>query len=464
MKKILTNEKLTKFIYYGLMSILILLIIINTKLDNMDEIWNFSHAKGIASGLVPYKDISIIVTPISMYINSLLLRINSSLLTFRVLYFIYYVILIYLLDKLCDLLKIKVLVKYVLIFWITMLLVKQCYLDYNFMQLILIILLIYLTLRNEDYKNKKLNVIIPLLSSIAILNKQSTGLVVAAVHIVLMLFNKFYLKKDVSYRFIIKQILLIILPVILFILYLVLLGAFLDFYDLAIAGLKTFSNNYHDSQLLFSLIAFYLIMFIILTMYKKDYNLWVIFLYGLASLSVVIPIVDIVHATLAIMIPLLFLGFLGSNIIRDFNGNYIYLLIPILIFLIISKIVSYAKANKFDNGIYKNIPVTTKLETKINVLSKYISDNKNVYIMNYTSTIYDLNCGKYHKYFDLFMNGNFGVKGTDKIYKMIDDEEQVFLISQTNDNWQTPHNIIDYVKEKYRICGSVSNFEMYCKK
>ena len=462
-KNKLVNDKIIKIIFYSLISIFLIFAILNIELDNMDEIWNFSHARWIAFGLIPYRDMSIIVTPISMFLNSLFLRIDSSLLAFRILYWLYYIALICILDKLCDFVKIKKLIKYIFIFFVVFVLVGRCYLDYNFMQFILIMLLMYLSLKNVNYDKRPLNIIIPILSGIAILNKQSTGLVIAFIDIVLILFNKFRLKKEITYDFIGKRIGLMTVPVILFIVYLLGYGIFFDFYDLAVAGLRTFSNNYLDWQLLFSISVFYILMFILLIVNKKDYRLWVIFLYGLASLSVIIPIVDMVHVTLALIIPVLFLVLLASDRIRDFSSSYVYLLVPIFIFLIVNNIDSYIKADKIGSGVYKYIPVSYGLKEKIKLVSDYISVDNSAYILDYSSTVFDLNVGRYNKYFDLFMNGNFGIKGMNEVFSIIDSGEHKFLISNTNDNWQTPINIINHVKENYHNCGHVANFDVYCK-
>ena len=463
--KKLANEKLTKILFYGLLSILIGLMIVSNKLDNMDEIWNFSHARWVMLGLIPYKDISIIVTPLSIFLNSLFLRINSSLLMFRIIYLGYYIVLIYLLDRLCDLLNIKKLIKYIFIFSMMLVLVDRCYLDYNFIQFILIILLMYLSLKNKNYNNKKLNLVIPLITGVTILNKQSTGLIIAFVLILLTLINKFYLKKDVSYQFIIKQMVLVLMPSVLFVIYLLLSHSFRAYYDLAIAGLTTFSNKMLNSQLLLSLILFYSVILALFIINKKDDNLRIIFLYGLASLSVVVPIVDMVHATLAIIIPVLFLVYLGSNKIRNISVNYIYLLIPVIIFLMVNKVDLYIRADKIARGIYQYVPVKKTLKTSLDSVSNYLltAEGQKAYILDHSAALFNLNVGRYNKYFDLFMNGNFGVKGRQEIFDIIDNEEHIFLINPNSNNWQLPDDIIAHVKENYHVCGKIVAFDMYCK-
>ena len=69
---------------------------------------------------------------------------------------------------------------------------------------------------------------------------------------------------------------------------------------------------------------------------------------------------------------------------------------------------------------------------------------------------------KYNKYFDLFMNGNLGINGKKKMYKIINKKNQIILINRDLNNWQCPNEIINYVLEKYNICGSIEQFDIYC--
>ena len=114
-----------------------------------------------------------------------------------------------------KLLKIKMFFKYSSIFIITCLLLFKCYLDYNFIQLILILLLIYLSLKNINYKDKKLNVLIPVIAGFTIINKQSTGVIVCIVTLLLMFLND---KKN--WKFILREIGLMLIPIVLFLIYL----------------------------------------------------------------------------------------------------------------------------------------------------------------------------------------------------------------------------------------------------
>lgn len=470
MKKIVfSNEKLMKIIYYILLSMLLLFIILKGPLGNMDELWNFSFAKNIHDGLVPYKGFHLISTPLSCFFNSFILYIDTSLISFRVMYFIYYLIILYLLDHILDKSNIKPILKYIIIFLIVIILVKSCYLDYNFLQIILILLLINLHLKNKNYDNHKLNIIIPLISGLTIINKQSSGLMIASINIILILLNKFYFKKEINYKFILKQITLTIIPTVIFILYLLLTKSINEFYDIAIIGLTVFSNKYISKIFLLEIVLIYIFIIIEMLINKKKIELWILFLYSLASISFVIPILDKIHASFTIVIPFIFLSYIINDKLKkiNINNSYIFIFFPIFIVLIITNVNSYITSTKNSTGIYKHIPTNENQQKVIKDVNNYVIDMSKeytVYILDISATLFNLNINKYNKYFDMFMNGNFGIKGEKEIYKIIDSENQLLIINDISTHWQAPTKIINYVRKNYDVCDSIDYLTVYCKK
>lgn len=464
--KILSNEKFIKIVYYFVIIIYIFFLILNKNLDNLDEIWNFSFARNISNGLIPYKDFNVITTPLSMYLNSILLLIKQSLLLFRIQYFIYYILILILIDKIFDMLKIKTIIKYITVFIFLFIISSVTLFDYNLIQFLIILLLVYLQLKNIDYNNKILNIIIPLLSGITIINKHSTGIIICGISFLTLLLNKYYFKTELKRYFILKQILLMIIPVLLFIIYLFIHNNYLEFYDYAILGLTGFatSNNMINKYMFIVLILVYIFITIFLLLNRKDRFIWIIYLYSLASLSFIIPIADGVHLTFALFLPFTILLLVNTSIIKDISSRFIYLLLPVFIVLIVIKINEYNNSLKMNTDVYKNIPVTIEVKNMIEEVNNYvISNDKEVHILDHTSSIFNININRYDKYFDLFMNGNLGIKGEKEVYRIIDNEDNVFLISGENINWQLPLDIVNYVKEKYHYCGMIDRFSIYCK-
>ena len=65
-------------------------IIIVKPISDLDEIWNYNTARVISEGLIPYKDISMITTPLLPMINELIVsRIIAAILWTGILYTVY---------------------------------------------------------------------------------------------------------------------------------------------------------------------------------------------------------------------------------------------------------------------------------------------------------------------------------------------------------------------------------------
>lgn len=73
------NKPLIKdiLIYLGLAT-MVSGFIFTQRLDSLDEIWIYNFARGIANGLLPYKDISMIISPLLPMICAVFLKIFGN--------------------------------------------------------------------------------------------------------------------------------------------------------------------------------------------------------------------------------------------------------------------------------------------------------------------------------------------------------------------------------------------------
>lgn len=60
-------------------------IIIVRPIENLDELWNYNTARAVAEGLTPYKDISMITTPLLPIITSIFLKMLNEVIMSRIL-------------------------------------------------------------------------------------------------------------------------------------------------------------------------------------------------------------------------------------------------------------------------------------------------------------------------------------------------------------------------------------------
>lgn len=102
-KKLLKNI----FLYLGL-AIMVSGSIFIQNLDNLDEIWVFNFAKCIADGLLPYRDFSIIITPLFPMVCAGFLKIfGNELLVLRILECLETAAILFTMYKIMERLKIN---------------------------------------------------------------------------------------------------------------------------------------------------------------------------------------------------------------------------------------------------------------------------------------------------------------------------------------------------------------------
>ena len=453
------KDRIIKLIIFISILILIISSVISTKLTGGDEIWNYSFSNNFLNGLIPYKDFNVIITPFSFIFTSIFLAIKNTLFTYRIMSILYYIIMLLLLDLVLTKLKIKDIWKYTSILIITLCLLGVGYVEYNFIQDIFILLIIYLLLINKNYKNKKLNIIIPILVGLTITNKQNTGVYIAISYLLLM-----FPKKIKDYKFVIKELLLICVPILVLFLYLLINNALYDFIDMCVLGISTFKGGNSNPSLIFILIVFLDFMIYTFIKNKKDISHRILFIFGISSMLVSYPIFDYNHVIIGLIIPIIYVvNHLNKKMI-DIKYQWFLLVVPFLLIISFININNYRNSYIIKDGVYKYIPTDKIVDENIKVISNYINNSdKKVFIITGDGAIYKISAGKYDKYFDLFNEGNFGYHGIKKVYNVIDNEDNLFMIDDNTLIWTTPKEIVKHIKETYHECDKVRAFTVYCK-
>ena len=296
----------------------------------------------------------------------------------------------------------------------------------------------------------------------------------------------------------------ILLPVLIMFIYLVVNGAIKDFVNYAILGISTFSNKIKYVKLFsndkieirilsvlmpVSIIIMSMIL-IIANILKKEnknlINLLTILIYSLSIIIVMYPISDEIHfliGGLIAIIDLIYVTFLLCKIIYDkikINKKFkIYKLLTSLICVIVfgfilktmlSNIYDYMKIEKnVEISHYKNIEVSENLVERIKNMDNYIlqkeQEGQKVYILDSDAAIYMIPINKYNKDYDMFLKGNIGKDGEQGQIEKIKnkDENELFLIRKPNlrTNWQTPLEVINYIRGNLEKVGELSIYEVY---
>lgn len=339
----------------------------------------------------------------------------------------------------------------------------------------------------------------------AICTKQSIGVTLSIIVVcykLLFIENKQQFKQYLKIT--ITRIIGILLPVIILFLYLIINNALSEFISYAILGISTFSNKIeyvtllvHDKiqirilSILMPLSIFVMSLILIVTNLLKKENkellkILTILSYSLSIIIVMYPISDEIHFLIGGLISIIggiYIIFLLAkkiyNKIEINNKFKIYKIITFFVFILIFDIILmtgftniyyYVKTEKNENiEHYKYIEISKELREKIEIIDNYIVTNeqegKKVYILDSDAAIYMIPINNYNKDYDMFLKGNIGKDGQQGQIEKIKNknENELYLIKKANLklNWQTPLDVVNYIRKNLEKIGGISIYEIY---
>lgn len=149
------NILLVTLIFISIFSMIII-----KPINDLDEIWNYNTARAISEGLIPYKDISMITTPLLPMLTAIFLKlIANEIIISRILAAVLWTGVIYTIYKI-----LKILIKEQNITLICTALIgilcRNIYcIDYNIFVLFIALIILYQELKDKKniskYNNKK---------------------------------------------------------------------------------------------------------------------------------------------------------------------------------------------------------------------------------------------------------------------------------------------------------------------
>lgn len=444
MKKIFLNVK--PFIkYFGIFFFFLFWNLIIQPI-NLDEIWNYGFAHNIYSGLIPYKDFNMVITPLYPMIMALPFYIfGSNIAVMHIFNSLMITMMIYIIDKLLK----KDINLFLLLLCFPL---SVTFPSYNLFLLFLFILLIWLE------KNKKNDYLIGVVLGLLILTKHSVGFCVALPSI-------YYLVKDKEKFF--KRLGSCLGVGLLFIGYLVCSGSLLHFIDLGILGLFDFAESNSSGFNIVFLISILLFILNIVLILKNKNNLY--YYYLLSFFSLLVPLFDLYHLELYI-VAFVFIYLLEKRQeckIKLFNGKLFVCSIFIGVVLINVK-YRFEEKLYFPNSInhfeYRAVTKSYLDYTK-NINRKIRKYNeKNIIFLSadgyYFRLINDMPIG----YIDLINSGNWGHNGSTKLLEYVkkNDDSVIFLDeTEIGTNKQTDQNVLKYVVDNGKIIDEVGHYKIY---
>lgn len=503
---------LIQFSIFALSLVLFLVARLTAPATDLDEVWNYNTANAFAMGLIPYKQISMITTPLLPMINSIFLKIVfNGIITYRVVMGIVFALIVLFIYLIIRELSSKGLLSYICAFFIGTLLINKFLLDYNYLFLLIVLMIAFLEVRdlkkNENF-NFNHNLCVGLLTGLAFLTKQTIGLLL----IIVVIFEVFiYMKKigfDLKLTKFIKligvRIFGMMIPITMFLIYLGVNGAFNDFINYAIKGVREFSNNVPYYRLLNSTdykIAIISRLFIIVygslfitfilecvknkKMKDELINIYILAICSIPVIAIIYPISDDFHLMVASVCALIIIAYLFILVLKKIDGfikiDMFYkklLLIGILVVIVLisfKNLIIERNINVKENvlvpfkhyeGIYVPKYLSNRISDVTDKVRSYSNSGRESIIIDAEAAIYDIVLNRYKKNYDMLLIGNIGEHGVEKIINEIKDSHNVYYFVKNPQyalNWQLPEDIVDYIRNNLKYHETVSVFDVYYK-
>ena len=482
------KEKIYNFLLFILIFLSTLSIILLKPLNNLDEIWNYNFARNVADGLVPYKDFSMLQMPLLPIICGIILKIfTNQLIIMRILAALLDSAIIYTSYKLFNILNIKKEVCILFTFIIGSLLYDLLCIDYNYATLLFVLIIIYYEIKwyQQDAKlvsyHFKRDFILGLLAGLTITLKQTTGIFIC----IALLGNKLVFVKSkeelkIYLKSFIYRVLGILLPLLCMLLYLLWNGALPDFISYTMKGVSGFSNYKSYANIIkWDLLGVLSILVPITFIYawiksiilEKDKAIYLLLVYGLAMFVVCFPISDKIHFMIGALPTLILILYELYNLIKKILWTWAvnFMMCATVLFLAYFSILNlYHYFNNIDNtsvlNHYSAIPISKNFDDEIKVVDEFILNNSDVKILDASAAIYMIPINRYNKNYDMFLKGNLGENGENKLIDEIansNDTKYLILKNKYSKNWQIPLDVINYVMLNKIKTGEIGIFDIY---
>ncbi len=408
---------------------------------NLDEVWSYGFTKNISSGLIPYVDFNMVITPFYPMIMGFFIHFfNDSFLVFHIINSLMILIFIFFVFKLLN--KKAYIVLPLLIFPLNI-----TFPNYNFLLLLLFVFILYLEkIKANDY-------LIGLILALIFLTKQSVGLV--------LFFSIFFYFSSKDKLF--KRIVAFIIPNIIFMIYLIISNSYKEFFDLCFLGLFDFGKGNGTP---FNIFFFFVIMIILFTIYliiKNRRNIY--YYYLLLFSSICFPIFDLYHFNIY-LVAFLIIVFINFDFkVVKYKTIGLSLFLAFLIIYFINSGFNY-RVYPNDLGAFKYRFITQeKVKSAHKVLNYYEKYNHKVIFVGPNAYYYKL-IGNYPlNNLDLINTGNWGYNGSSKLLESVKklDSDYAFFLNKNEigRGKQTDQELIHYIIDNGKIIDSFGNYNIY---
>ena len=436
-----------KFVIVFLLALFVLIFF--GHINSFDSIWNYGFSYAFAIGETPYVDFNMITPGFYNFIMSLGLHLshNNLVMLFEQAFLI--TVVFYIVYKMYGKMA------WLFLFFMSFPKFYVFSLTYNFFILLLTILIVYLE------KEKKSDYLIGFLLGLCILTKHTVG-----VFLVIPSFIFYF--KDKKKLF--KRFIGCLVPCVIFVIYLLIIGAFKEFFDLCILGLFDFASK--NSEMITEYVIGSLLLFAFNIVYiifnKKD----ILGYYVICFFSVMLPIFTHYHFCLYLTsCSLLLLAWLKkSKISVDYIGT-LGIILTVITFSFHTLLIPYKFFLKTYNFNYLYVASMDRDEfNSLNRLYLKYKDLSNTNMVSSISVLVKISNEERLDYFMVPLTGNFGYNGTKKMINKVKNTGRSYYIIDMSEYKNTKKysgqfdvELCDYIINNSELVEKKGNYEVFLK-
>lgn len=436
-----------KLLKYGFVFCFSLFILIYfSGLNSYDSIWNYGFSYAISRGQIPFLEINMITPGFYNMLMSLGLLISHNNIVFLIEQAFLVMIAFIFLDRLYGQNS------WLFLFFMCVPSFFAFCPTYNYLLLVLTIVVVYL---EEKHKS---DFLIGIFLGLLMLTKHTVGIFLIIPSIIIC----FKEKKRLVYRF-----LGLLLPCSIYFLFLIISHSFWKFLDLCVFGLFDFAS--HNTEIIPVYFILSLILLVISIIYVAKYPRDVLGYYVLFFFSVMIPIFSYYHFYVYVVMVSLLLQkrlSLPSNYIRNLSLSFcvIIILLNVCIYSSMGK-REFLHIHNFD---YLYLSENSKEQfLLLNQLYLKYQKKGSIQILSSKNPWIKITNEEDLDYFSVFLYGNFGYRGNDKMIQKIRDLGSCYYIldlaeyQSNEDKGQFASIIAEYIIKNSSLVESIDNYDIY---
>ena len=468
MNALVKNKKIITVFFCFLIVLAVCLKVFTFRAGVLDELWPYDLCRAITMGFVPYKDYPIVSMPLFGYLFTIPLLISRTLFAYRVMTAIFFSVM---LVAMYLLIEKKTSAGYALC--AALFAARFVELATYNMLIMFEALLILCCLR---LKNRKTGFfLIGILAALAPLTKQSSGSILLLLVTGLVFFSAIRNRNKKLFAVYLAGV---VIPLVIFLIYLVCTSSFYEFWDCCFRGLFSFGGEnaaIHPEGTLPMVVT--VIAGIAGDIYfwvkKRDEESLFHLLTGIAVVSNAVPIFEYYHIVMGglfFLIPVTYL-------IREFAPKIIHINIAPVIAVMILGIIGFFSFDVILNprlsGKWEELKLIPSagefdyLEPLVNAKIKLESEGKNVVVFSSSSVVLAILDEDCDPPYDMFLKGNLGSKDPlDYAKEACGDSNNVIFITRdyNEENRQNPDGILEYVESHCDPVGSYENWIIFSPK